>query len=170
MMLDVARNGAEGDPVSLAAVARRTEISRAYLEQVAISLRAARLIRGVSGRCGGYWLAAPPAEITVGQVIEALIGSVCLVQCVEDSASCPRTEFCECRVVYQLISEKIDEVLQSHTLADLLDPDWVHRHGAPYRPQGEFERVEGFGCNPSPKHVTKYDNTKHTTRTGTSGR
>ena len=44
-------------------------------------------------------------------MVEALIGSVCLVQRVEDATSCPRAEYCECRVVYQLINEWIDGVL-----------------------------------------------------------
>ena len=47
MMLDVARNGGDGDPVSLANVAERTGISRGYLEQLAMALRTARLVRGV---------------------------------------------------------------------------------------------------------------------------
>jgi Rrf2 family protein len=170
MMLDVARNGAEGEPVSLTAISERTDISRAYLEQVAISLRAARLIRGVSGRHGGYWLATPPSEIKVSQVLEALLGPVCLVDCIESSASCPRSDYCECRVMYQLINDRILEAVQSHTLADLLDPSWVHRYGGAKRPQGEFEAVDGFGCNPSPKHASNKQSEQETALSGSSGR
>lgn len=125
-MLDVARNGGEEQPVSLAAVAGRTNLSRGYLEQLALTLRNARLIRGVAGRSGGYRLALPPSEITVGQVIEASIGPICVVDCVDDPEGCPRSEFCECRVVYSLINARIAEVLHSFTLADLMDPSWAH--------------------------------------------
>ena len=70
MMLDVASNGGEEEPVGITAVARRTGLSRAYLEQLALALRVGRLLKGVSGRHGGYRLAAPASDITIGQIIE----------------------------------------------------------------------------------------------------
>ncbi|MCJ7756147.1 MAG: Rrf2 family transcriptional regulator, partial [Thermoanaerobaculales bacterium] len=50
MMLDVTRHGGEVKPVSLASVSERTGISHGYLEQVALALRGAGLVRGVAGR------------------------------------------------------------------------------------------------------------------------
>lgn len=150
MMLDVARNGGEEGPVSLGSVAARTDISRGYLEQVALALRSARLLRGVSGRKGGYRLASPAAEITIGQVLQALLGPVCLVDCIDDPVACPRSDYCECRVFYTLINDKITQVLETHTLADLLDPAWAEAHGAEgYLGVGRGERSEAFGCNPN---------------------
>jgi Rrf2 family cysteine metabolism transcriptional repressor len=137
MMLDVARNGGEDRPVSLASVAERTDISRGYLEQLALALRNARLLRGVAGRYGGYRLAESAKHITVGEVIEAVIGPICVVDCVDDPMSCPRAELCECRTVYSIINERIAEVLREYTLADLLDPGWaadVGLHGADAQP------------------------------------
>jgi DNA-binding IscR family transcriptional regulator len=81
----------------------------------------------VSGRHGGYRLTTPPAEITLGQIVEAAIGPVYLVDCLEDSTTCIRAEYCECRVVYALINRRIQEVLREYTLADLLDPSWIQR-------------------------------------------
>ncbi len=129
MMLDVARNGGEEAPVSLATVAERTGISRGYLEQLALALRNARLVRGVAGRYGGYRLTEPASDITIGQIVEAAIGPICLVDCLEDPMTCPRAEFCECRIVYELINERVAEVLREYTLADLLDPSWIRTHG-----------------------------------------
>jgi Rrf2 family protein len=130
MMLDVARNGGDGDPVSLANVAERTGISRGYLEQLALALRTARLVRGVAGRHGGYRLTTPPTEITLGQIVEAAIGPIYLVDCLEDPTTCPRAEYCECRVVYALINRRIQEVLREYTLKDLLDPSWLQHVGS----------------------------------------
>lgn len=128
MMLDVARNGGEQRPVSLASVSERTGISRGYLEQLVLGLRNARLVRGVAGRYGGYRLADRPSNITVGQIIEATIGPIFLVDCVEDRTTCDRADYCECRVVYTLINERIAEVLREYTLAHLLDPSWISDH------------------------------------------
>jgi len=124
MMLDIARHGEDGRPVSLAFVSERTGISRSYLEQLAQALRTARLVRGTAGRYGGYRLARPAEEITVGQIIEAAIGPLCVVDCIDDPEGCPRSDYCECRPVYDLINQRVSEVLDEFTLADL-----VSRHG-----------------------------------------
>lgn len=128
MMLDIAKNGDDGAPVSLSSVAERTGISHGYLEQLAPSLRAGRLVRSVAGRHGGYRLAAPASEITIRTIIEASIGPVSVVDCVDDPDSCLRADFCECRVVYALINQRIAEVLDEYTLEDLLDPSWIQNH------------------------------------------
>jgi len=125
MMLDIAGHSGNGSPVSLSSVSERTDISHGYLEQLAPPLRAARLVKSVAGRHGGYRLAAPPSKITIRQIIEASIGPICIVDCVEEPESCPRAESCECRVVYALINQRVAQVLEDFTLADLLDPSWM---------------------------------------------
>jgi Rrf2 family protein len=129
MMLDVARHGGLESPVSLASVSERTGISHGYLEQVALALRSARLVRGVAGRHGGYKLSSPPNEITIRQIIEATIGPVCVVDCIDEPEACTRADYCECRVVYALINLRIAEVLEEFTLADLADPSWMRERG-----------------------------------------
>jgi len=129
MMLDIAHHGGSSSPVSLSSVSGRTEISHGYLEQLAPALRAARLVKSVAGRHGGYRLAAPPSKITIRQIIEASIGPVCVVDCVEEPGSCLKAEFCECRIVYALINQKIAQVLDEFTLEDLLDPSWASEKG-----------------------------------------
>ena len=125
MMLDIARNGGDGLPVSLSSVSERTDISHGYLEQLAPALRAARLVKSVAGRHGGYRLAVPASKITIRQIIEASIGPVCVVDCVEEPESCLKAEFCECRIVYALINQRVAQVLDDFTLEDLLDPSWI---------------------------------------------
>ncbi|MDX2435746.1 MAG: Rrf2 family transcriptional regulator [Acidobacteriota bacterium] len=126
MMLDVTRHGGEKAPVSLASVSERTAISHGYLEQVALALRSAGLVRGVAGRHGGYKLAAPAHEISIRRIIEATIGPICVVDCIDEPEACLRSDYCECRVVYALINQRIGEVLDEFSLADLADPKWLH--------------------------------------------
>jgi len=123
-MVDIARNGGDDEPVSLNSVATRTELSRGYLDQVVALLKAARLLRGVAGRYGGYRLARAPEKITVGEIIEGAIGPVTVVDCLQEDDRCPRIGSCESRRIYSLINDRISEVLQGYTLADLLDPEW----------------------------------------------
>jgi Rrf2 family protein len=125
MMLDVARYGGELAPISLTEVAKRCGLSRGYLEQVALPLHAARLLIGVPGRKGGYRLGRPANQITVGDIVEATIGKISIVPCIDDPGSCPRSESCECRPLYSLINLRITEVLDRYTLAEMLEPSWL---------------------------------------------
>jgi Rrf2 family cysteine metabolism transcriptional repressor len=129
VMLDIARHGGPETPVPLAAVATRTDLSHGYLEQLAMGLRRAGLLRGVAGRKGGYLLGSETAQIRVGDVVEASIGEVCLVDCVRDPSLCERAVRCETRALYCLLNDRIDETLHSVTLSDLMDEDWLAAHG-----------------------------------------
>ncbi len=129
MMLDVAKNHGEDAPVSLASVAKRTGLSRGYLEQLAGGLRAQGLLRGVCGKQGGYFLARPASEITLRAIIEAVIGPVSILECLHHPSVCIQNDLCECQVVYRLINRRITEVLEEFTLADLRDPRWLQEMG-----------------------------------------
>lgn len=124
-MVEIARLGGRDAPVSLAAVAARSRLSRGYLEQLALALKNAGLLRGICGKQGGYRLIRGPEEITIGQIIEATMGPVDIAECVGDPLSCLRTESCECRPVYVLMNRRIREVMHGFTLAQILEPAWV---------------------------------------------
>jgi Rrf2 family cysteine metabolism transcriptional repressor len=125
MMLEIARLGGQDTPVSLATVSGHSHLSHGYLEQLALALKNHGLLRGVCGREGGYRLARRPEEITIGQIIEAAMGPVNIVECVGDPLACLRSAYCECRPVYVLMNRRISEVLHGFTLAQMLDPTWV---------------------------------------------
>ena len=105
--------------VSLADVARRTDISRRYLEQLVIGLKRDGLLRGVSGRRGGYLLAKQPEEISIREIVEAAIGPINIVECVLNPEECLKADVCECRWVYELLNDGIRDVLNSMNLEQL---------------------------------------------------
>jgi len=121
-MIEVARHEHEDRPTSLAAVSDETGISRGYLDQVAQLLRNARLLRGVSGRHGGYRLARPAADIDLAEILQAAIGPICIVECVDTPEICNRSSTCETRLIYALVNHSIVEKLHSYALTDLIDP------------------------------------------------
>jgi Rrf2 family protein len=120
-MMVVARESKDGKPVNLAEVADRAHIPKRYLEQVAISLKNAGLLKAVAGKNGGHLLARPAAEISLGEIVEAAQGPINVVDCVLHPDRCLMTEECECRGLYQLINVRIREVLNSFSLADLAE-------------------------------------------------
>ncbi|MCE0504625.1 MULTISPECIES: Fe-S cluster assembly transcriptional regulator IscR [unclassified Roseivivax] len=62
----------EGDLVTLSDIARRQDISLAYLEQLFVKLRRAELVTSVRGPGGGYRLSRPSTEIRVVDVLSAV--------------------------------------------------------------------------------------------------
>lgn len=73
-MIDLAIHSKE-EAVSIASIAARQKISESYLEQLIPKLRKAGMIVSVRGAGGGYMLAKPAKEISVGDILRALEGS-----------------------------------------------------------------------------------------------
>ena len=70
----------ENRPVSLNSIAERQEISISYLEQLMAKLKKAGLVKSVRGVNGGYTVARPVDEISVGDVLRALEGELVSVE------------------------------------------------------------------------------------------
>jgi Rrf2 family protein len=126
-MLELTRLIEGNTPVNLKIISRKTSISRRYLEQVLIPLKNAGLVKGVSGKNGGYLLAEPAEEIRIGDIIETAIGKTNIVDCVNDPDTCMKADQCECRPLYQMINKKIVDAMNEFTLADLSDHDWLRK-------------------------------------------
>ena len=120
MMVEIAKCNTDS-AISLGRVSKRTQISRRYLDQLAQGLKRADLIKGLSGRSGGYQLMRPADEITLNEIIEAAIGPINIVDCVNSPETCLKADLCECRWVYQLINRRIVQVLDEISLADMAD-------------------------------------------------
>jgi Rrf2 family protein len=124
LMLEIAKQADRNIPVSLQQVARQGELPRRYLEQLVIGLKNASLIRGVSGKIGGYCLTKPAGEIKIGAIIESAIGPVNIVDCVNDPRQCLKADVCECRLLWAVINGRIVDVFNEISLADMLDKKW----------------------------------------------
>ena len=110
------------EPIALKTVAERQNISDNYLEQLIAILRKAGLVRSVRGAQGGYILARDPGTITVGDIIRAMEGPIALVECVREiePTECEQTDSCITRHVLTKVRDKLVEVMDSISLADML--------------------------------------------------
>ena len=71
VMLDLAENDTD-DFIPLKDIAERQEISKKYLEIIAKELVTGGLIKGSSGKHGGYKLLRSPEEYSVGEILERM--------------------------------------------------------------------------------------------------
>ena len=121
MMVELARELQNKNLVQLGQVAKITGLSVNYLVQLAIPLKNNGLIFGVSGKNGGYRLTRPPQEIKVREILEAVQGPMELTECVYNPDICLNSSFCEARMVWVIASEKMMDIFDEYSLADLID-------------------------------------------------
>ena len=121
--IDLAVYGEE-EPVSLTSIASRQEISLNYMEQLMAKLKRAGLVDSVRGVNGGYRLARPAEEISVGDVLRALEGDLAPVECAAiDSGKeshCTGSGSCVSRIVWKRINDSINNTVNSIFIGELV--------------------------------------------------
>ncbi len=117
-MIDLALHE-DGKAIPLRVIAERENISEQYLEQLFANLRKSGLVKSVRGAHGGYLLNKNPKDITAGDIFRVLEGPVSPVNCVQEDYECKQSEECATHELWNILSNQIEEVLDSHTLEDL---------------------------------------------------
>ena len=115
---------AKTEPVSLSDVAERQNISISYLEQLIAKLKKAGIVQSTRGAQGGYALAKEPEEISVGEILRALEGSLSPVDCSavdgEGETECSASSFCVTKYVWKRINDSINDTVNNIFLSELL--------------------------------------------------
>ena len=120
--LHLAKRTGEG-PVTGREIAARERLPVDYVEQILLRLRRAGLVKSTRGAHGGYALALAPEAITVRDVIAASELQTFDLHCVThpvEEERCSASHTCSIRPVWVMLQQKIDDVLQSVRLSDLL--------------------------------------------------
>ena len=114
--------------VPLSDIATRQKISRKYLEQIAPRLAHAGILRVERGARGGYCLTRPLAEITMGEVLRVMEGSLAPVPCVEEDGSlCINCDpGCKMHPVWVGLNELISRYIDGISLEQILEQgEWI---------------------------------------------
>jgi Rrf2 family protein len=106
-------------------ISRREPVCESYLSKVFQRLTRAGLTRAMRGKRGGYTLARPPAEISVGDVVRAMAPEPPMYQCLAQERCCEAIENCLLLRVFAEAEQHMYAVLDRITLADLLI-DFLH--------------------------------------------
>ena len=123
--LHLARREGEG-PVPGRDIAARESLPADYVEQILLRLRRSGIVRSTRGARGGYALARPASEISVRDVIAASEHATFELHCVSHPVAeerCSLAHECSIRPVWVLLQQKIDAVLESVLLSDLLQDE-----------------------------------------------
>jgi len=119
-MVDLASNS-KGQPVALADIAERQEISLSYLEQLFAKLRKGGLVKSVRGPGGGYLLAHPVEESRVSDIIVAVDEPIRATRCAPGSPAGCRSNKSRCLThdLWEELGNQIHLYLSSVSLADI---------------------------------------------------
>src|SRR4051812_22575802 len=120
--LHLARRLDDG-PVTGRDIAARERLPADYVEQILLRLRRAGLVKSTRGARGGYALARSPELITVRDVMAASELATFELHCVSHPVGeerCSDAGGCSIRPVWVMLQRKIDDVLASVRLVDLL--------------------------------------------------
>jgi Rrf2 family protein len=111
-------------PLSVKEIAAREKIPAKFLEQILNALKNTGLLQSKIGLNGGYYLAKPPKEIPLGQIVRILDGPLAPIRCVSKIAyapcACPDENTCGLRMVMADVRNAIAEILDGTTLADVV--------------------------------------------------
>jgi Rrf2 family protein len=119
---DLALHYAEG-PIPIEKIAGRQALPVRYLEQLLLTLKRAGFLLSKRGVNGGYSLAKPPAQITLGEILRAVDGPIEPIYCVGEPPrqECAREPDCVLREVWADVNKAVSAIVDRTTLQDVCD-------------------------------------------------
>lgn len=115
-VLGLARHFHQGTALRVEDLATEQGIPANYLVQILIELKAKQIVKSQRGKEGGYLLARSPAEISFGDVLRAVHGSVFDSPAVTDPQCAP-----ELRETWRQLQAKLDETANAINFQQLAE-------------------------------------------------
>ena len=120
VMIDLAEHN-NGQPVPLKDIAERQGISKKYLEIIVKDLVDGKLVKGASGKGGGYVLLRKPEEYSVGEIVKLMEGTLAPMACLQkDAEECPRYASCVTLPLWQELDQLVHDFLYQKKLSELV--------------------------------------------------
>jgi Rrf2 family protein len=105
---------------SIREISERAEIPMPFLSKIITGLSRSGLVTARRGPKGGVMLARPPGEVSVGDIVEAVDGSLDDGRCQLGFPECDDSDPCPVHDSWKQVREKLDRTLHGKTLNDLV--------------------------------------------------
>ncbi|AKC81904.1 BadM/Rrf2 family transcriptional regulator [Verrucomicrobia bacterium IMCC26134] len=113
------------DLVQVSELAEKEHMPVKFLEQILQTLKGAGFVKSQRGKFGGYSLAKPAREITIGSIVRLIDGPLAPIGCVSQTAyekcSCPDEIHCGLRMLMLDVRNAIAGILDRYSLADVVE-------------------------------------------------
>jgi Rrf2 family protein len=108
--------------VTIHEMAKRIDAPVKFLEQILLDLKKGNFVESRRGKVGGFLLARPPREITMGQVVRFVDGPIEPIACVKHGyTQCHDTARCIFRNIWQDVAEATSAIVDHVTFAQLVE-------------------------------------------------
>ena len=102
-------------------ISEAMEIPGQFLGKIAQQLARGGIIEIVQGPKGGFRLVVDPAQVSLLEVVEAVVGEIFLNDCLMRPNECSRVNSCAVHQVWQKARTQLRETLNSATFAELVE-------------------------------------------------
>ncbi len=108
-----------------------------FIERILLELREAGYIETQRGKSGGYALAKPVENITMGEIVRLIDGRLAPIGCASETeyvrCTCPDEEHCGLRMLMIDVRNAISNILDKYTLGDVVEVTLrkIQRDGLP---------------------------------------
>ncbi|WP_457797875.1 RrF2 family transcriptional regulator [Methylocystis sp. S23] len=115
-----------GRPVPVLDISEKQRIPKKFLDSILCELRNAGFVQSRMGKGGGYSLARPACDITVGELVRAIDGPLAPVPCASKTRyrrcdDCSDENTCAVRRIMQRAQEALSNVLDKCSLQEMRD-------------------------------------------------
>lgn len=121
LMTELAREAAN-ESCSARELALETRLPFPMVSKILKVLARGGLLTSQRGANGGYSLSRVPQQISIGEVIQVMEGSIAMTECVDTPGDCRQEPRCAVRHNWAKINRAVRSVLDAITLEDMLDP------------------------------------------------
>lgn len=117
---------AKKGPVLISELADRGHMPRKFLEAILLELKNQGILQSKKGKGGGYALARPASEITLGSVMRLMDGPLALIPCVSQSINhrcreCTDEETEGVRILFKEVRDATAQILDNTSLAKVCE-------------------------------------------------
>ena len=121
-LLELAKRSGEG-PVRIQDIARQQSIPKKFLANLLVQLRRGQFVESKKGPQGGYYLAMPPRQIRLGEVVRFLDGPIAPIRCVSRALGerCEIGDRCGYFPVWKRVRDAVAEIVDGTTIADVVE-------------------------------------------------
>ncbi|MBQ8159903.1 MAG: Rrf2 family transcriptional regulator [Clostridia bacterium] len=135
VMIDLAEQSAGPDAgkcIPLKDIAERQGVSKKYLEILMRDLVEQGLVKGASGKGGGYRLCRKLEEYPIGEILDLMEGSLSPVSCLTgEQNDCPQKRSCRTLPMWEEYDKMVHDFFYSKKLSDLIQAGESAEEAAP---------------------------------------
>jgi len=147
--------------LKISELAEHENIPIKFLEAILVQLKQAGYLDSKRGQFGGYFLAKPMKQISIGTIVRLIDGPLAPIRCASVTAyercSCPDEQHCGLRMLMVDVRNATANILDRYTLAETVEVTLrkLRRDKAPLPFVSEYNAIQNVRSKPPRRTKSK---------------